>query len=108
MFDRFHLGFFFINSKNNLLDTLDIESIDNKKIRSKRKLVLDILSNEEKGKSAEDLMNETKISKSIINNMLKQGLIKEEFVEVENIVPIELFQENKIENHKVKLLKMVW
>ena len=90
--------------KNNFLDTLDIESIDNKTIRSKRKLVLDILSNEEKGKSAEYLINETRISKSIINNMLKEGLIKEEFIEVENIVPIELFQENKIENHKVKLL----
>ena len=78
------------------MDTLDIEAIDNKKIRSKRKLVLDILSNEEKGKSAEDLINETRISKSIINDMLKKGLIKEEFVEIEGIVPIELFQENKI------------
>ena len=90
--------------KNNLLNSLDIETIDNKKIRSKRKLVLDILLNEEKGKSAEDLINETRISKSIINDMLKKGLIKEEFFEIVGIVPFELFQENKIENHNVKLL----
>ena len=67
--------------KYNFEEGISIETIDNKKIRSKRKLVLDNLFNSDKEINEDDLIKETGVSKTILKDMVKNSLIIEKLIQ---------------------------
>ena len=67
--------------KYNLEDDLLIDSIDNNKIRSKRKLVLDSLSCKDKGIYEDDLIKDIGVSKTILKDMVKKSLVMEKLIQ---------------------------
>ena len=83
--------------KYNLEDVLSIDKIDNKKIRSKRKLVLDVLFRSDKGIYEDYLIKEVGVSKIILRDMLKKNLIKERLIQINHG-----FSKNFIKNNEIK------
>ena len=90
--------------KINLSDYPNGNSIDHKKITSKRKVILDYLSNFDEGKVIEDLIKDTGITKNIIKDMLKKGFIKEEWVKLESTTSPDLINESVKNNQNLKIL----
>ena len=66
--------------KSNLHNEKEIKKIEEIKITNKRKLVLDFLLNLDKGKSQNDIIKQTGVSKAILKDMVQKNLIKEKKV----------------------------
>ena len=90
--------------KNNLEDSLSIESIDNKKIRSKRKLVLDNLFHSDKEMYEDDLIQETGVSKIVLKDMVKNKIIIEKLIQIKPVFSTELIKKGEIRQDNNRLL----
>ena len=83
--------------KYNLEDGLSIDSIDNKKLRSKRKLVLDALVNSDKEVKEASLIQDTGVSKTILKDMVNKNLIVEKLIKIKPD-----FSKNFIKSNDIK------
>ncbi|MDC0093418.1 primosomal protein N' [Alphaproteobacteria bacterium] len=90
--------------KYNLEEGILIESIDNRKIRSKRKLVLDNLIHSDKEIYEDDLIKETGVSKSILKDMVKNSLIIEQLIQVKPINSSRFIKSGEIKKEDNKVL----
>merc|ERR1711991_1275531 len=66
--------------KSNFLYENEINEIKEIKISQKRKLVLDFLLNLDKGKSQNDIIKQTGVTKAILRDMVQKNLIQEKKV----------------------------
>ena len=83
--------------KYNLEDGLSIDSIDNKKLRSKRKLVLDALVNSDKEVYETSLIQDIGVSKTILKDMVNKNLIVEKLIKIKPD-----FSKNFIKSNDIK------
>ena len=83
--------------KYNLEDGLSIDSIDNKKLRSKRKLVLDALVNSDKEVYETSLIQDIGVSKTILKDMVNKNLIVEKLIKIKPN-----FSKNFIKSNDIK------
>ena len=83
--------------KYNLEDGLSIDSIDNKKLRSKRKLVLDALVNSDKEVYEASLIQDIGVSKTILKDMVNKNLIVEKLIKIKPD-----FSKNFIKSNDIK------
>ena len=83
--------------KYNLEDGLSIDSIDNKKLRSKRKLVLDALVNSDKEVNEASLIQDIGVSKTILKDMVNKNLIVEKLIKIKPD-----FSKNFIKSNDIK------
>ena len=83
--------------KYNLEDGLSIDSIDNKKLRSKRKLVLDALVNSDKEVYETFLIQDIGVSKTILKDMVNKNLIVEKLIKIKPD-----FSKNFIKSNDIK------
>ena len=84
--------------KNILNNEKEIKKIEDIKITNKRKLVLDFLLNLDKGKSQNDIIKQTGVSKAILKDMAQKNLIQEK--KVYQTLNLGSFLKNSIENNK--------
>ncbi|MDG1982011.1 MAG: primosomal protein N', partial [Alphaproteobacteria bacterium] len=107
--------------KYNLEDGLSIDSIDNKKLRSKRKLVLDALVNSDKEVYETSLIQDIGVSKTILKDMVNKNLIVEKLIKIkpdfsknfiksndikkENDKPLNEHQKNAVDKINKSILK---
>ena len=83
--------------KYNLEDGLSIDSIDNKKLRSKRKLVLDALVNSDKEVYETSLIQDIGVTKTILKDMVNKNLIVEKLIKIKPD-----FSKNFIKSNDIK------
>ena len=83
--------------KYNLEDGLSIDSIDNKKLRSKRKLVLDALVNSDKEVYETSLIQDIGVSKTILKDMVNKNHIVEKLIKIKPD-----FSKNFIKSNDIK------
>ena len=83
--------------KYNLEDGLSIDSIDNKKLRSKRKLVLDVLVNSDEEVYEASLIQDIGVSKIILKDMVNKNLIVEKLIKIKPD-----FSKNFIKSNDIK------
>ena len=83
--------------KYNLEDGLSIDSIDNKKLRSKRKLVLDALVNSDKEVYETSLIQDIGVSKTVLKDMVNKNLIVEKLIKIKPD-----FSKNFIKSNDIK------
>ena len=83
--------------KYNLEDGLSIDSIDNKKLRSKRKFVLDALVNSDKEVYETSLIQDIGVSKTILKDMVNKNLIVEKLIKIKPD-----FSKNFIKSNDIK------
>ena len=90
--------------KYNLEDGLSIDSIDNKKLRSKRKLVLDALVNSDKEVYETSLIQDIGVSKTILKDMVNKNLIIEKLIKIKPDFSKNFIKSNDIKKENDKLL----
>ena len=90
--------------KYNLEDSLSIDSIDNKKLRSKRKLVLDALVNSDKEVYETSLIQDIGVSKTVLKDMVNKNLIIEELIKIKPDFSKNFIKSNDIKKENDKLL----
>ena len=90
--------------KYNLEDRLSIESIDNKKVRSKRKLVLDNLFHSDNEIYEDDLIKKTGVSKLILKDMVKNKFVLEKLIETKPSCSVKSIKNNEIKRENNLIL----
>jgi len=90
--------------KYNLEDSLSIDSIDNKKLRSKRKLVLDALVNSDKEVYETSLIQDIGVSKTVLKDMVNKNLIIEQLIKIKPDFSKNFIKSNDIKKENDKLL----
>ena len=83
---------------------LHLISIDNKKLRSKRKLVLDALVNSDKEVYETSLIQDIGVSKTVLKDMVNKNLIIEQLIKIKPDFSKNFIKSNDIKKENDKLL----